>query len=124
MNPLFAALASITLSALAQIVLKSGMAQVVAAHPVARQGRYDAAELLAILLNPLVASGFVLYGLGALVWLYVLARWDVSKAYPLVGLGFVLTALFALVLLGERLTVDRMAGTALICAGIFLIARS
>jgi drug/metabolite transporter (DMT)-like permease len=124
LNPIIAALASITISALAQIILKSGMTQVVATNPAAKDGRFPVEQLFSALLNPLVASGFVLYGLGAVIWLYVLARWDVSKAYPLVGFGFVLTALFALFWLGERLSLERIAGTVLICAGIFFISRS
>ena len=43
--------------------------------------------------NKFLITGFMLYGLGAIVWLGVLAKWDVSKAYPLVGLGFLLSAL-------------------------------
>ena len=43
--------------------------------------------------NLVVIGGFGLYCLGALVWLVVLARADVSYAYPFLGLGFILTML-------------------------------
>ena len=38
-----------------------------------------------------MVAGLALYGLGAMVWLYVLARLPLSAAYPFVGLGFILT---------------------------------
>jgi multidrug transporter EmrE-like cation transporter len=57
------------------------------------------------------------------VWLAVLSRWDVSKAYPLVGVGFALAVGIGW-LLGESVNAQRIAGVALIVAGIVLTARS
>ena len=79
--------------------------------------------LLFVLGNKFIIGGFLLYGLGAIVWLGVLSRWDVSKAYPLVGVGFGLTAIIGL-LIGEQVTLPRAMGVALICAGVFLVGRS
>jgi len=76
-----------------------------------------------ILTNHFVISGLMLYALGAIVWLGVLARWDVSKAYPMVGLGFGLTVAIGF-LLGEQVTLLRIIGVILICTGVFLISRS
>lgn len=77
------AVTSIALSVAAQFALKAGMSSAevkeALSHPVALR------TILAILTNKFVVGGFVLYGLGAVVWLGVLSRWDVSKAYPLVG---------------------------------------
>ena len=72
---------------------------------------------------PAVLTGFALYGLGALVWLLVLAEWDVSKAYPLVGLGFAATLLIGWSI-GEHVTIVRAIGVVLICAGVALVGRS
>lgn len=55
---------------------------------------------------------------GAVVWLGVLSKRDVSKAYPLVGLGFVFAVVIGY-LLGEQLTFPRVSGAALISAGFF-----
>jgi multidrug transporter EmrE-like cation transporter len=65
----------------------------------------------------------MLYGLGALAWLRVLANWEVSKAYPFVGLGFAFTMGIGLIV-GEHLTLLRLSGVALICAGVFLVSQS
>jgi drug/metabolite transporter (DMT)-like permease len=74
--------------------------------------------------NPNVLLGVVCYGLGFLVWLIVLAKAEVSYAYPLISLGYVFTAILARVLLGEAVSFTRMAGILVTCLGVFLIARS
>lgn len=89
MHPLFLALISICLSVAAQFLLKAGMSN--HAAKTALTSSSGLSNLLTIFAQPYVISGFVLYGLGAVVWLSVLSRWDVSKAYPLVGIGFALT---------------------------------
>jgi len=113
-------LASVTLSALAQLALKSGTAS---AAPARYKGGAGT-ELLAMGQSPLVLAGLALYGLGAVLWLFVLARAPLSLAYPFVGLGFILTMLAGTLLLGEQLTAGRIAGTLLIACGCALVARS
>ncbi|MGP8049398.1 MAG: EamA family transporter [Desulfobaccales bacterium] len=74
--------------------------------------------------NPYILIGVICYGLGFLVWLVVLAKAEVSYAYPLISLGYVFTAILARVLIGEAVTFSRMAGILVICLGVFLVARS
>jgi drug/metabolite transporter (DMT)-like permease len=74
--------------------------------------------------NPYILLGMLCYGLGFLVWLVVLAKAEVSYAYPLISLGYVFTAILARVLIGEAVTLSRMAGILIICLGVFLVARS
>lgn len=74
--------------------------------------------------NPYVLMGLFCYGLGFLVWLIVLAKAEVSYAYPMISLGYVLTALLAWQLFGENVTFIRMAGIVVTCLGVFIIARS
>lgn len=115
------ALASIALSVAAQFCLKAGMSS-----PAVRGLAGESLgwrTLPAVLGNGFVLSGFLLYGLGAVVWLAVLTKWDVSKAYPMVGLGFGMTAIVGL-LMGENVSMLRGAGIALICAGVFLVGKS
>ena len=68
--------------------------------------------------------GLGIYFASAAVWLLVLARVDVSLAYPFVGLGFVVTMLLAWAVHGEVLSTGRIAGTLMICAGVVVLARS
>jgi drug/metabolite transporter (DMT)-like permease len=74
--------------------------------------------------NPYVLLGLVCYGLGFMVWLVVLAKAEVSYAYPLISLGYIFTAILARLLIGEPLSLTRMSGILVICAGVFLVARS
>lgn len=74
--------------------------------------------------NPYVLLGLMCYGMGFMVWLIVLAKAEVSYAYPMISLGYVFTALLAWMLFGENVTLTRMAGIFITCLGVFIIARS
>lgn len=114
-------LASVGLSAIAQVTLKLGMSSKrVQDTLVTVGGRLDSA--LTILTEPMVLIGLGLYGIGALTWLLVLAKLDVSAAYPFLGLGFVITMLLGWLLLGESIGFLRVIGAVLISIGIVLVA--
>lgn len=113
--------ASVTLSSLAQIMLKHGMSTSLV--QTALQQSWPTAAY-AVLTNMFIIGGLALYALGAMVWLAVLARIDVSMAYPFVALGFLLTMILAILTLGEAVSATRMLGTVLIAAGALLVARS
>jgi len=74
--------------------------------------------------NPYIILGVFCYGMGFLVWLIVLAKAEVSYAYPMISLGYVFTAILAYHLLGEHVTVTRFVGILITCLGVFIIARS
>jgi multidrug transporter EmrE-like cation transporter len=80
--------------------------------------------LLLAFRSPMVWLGLALYGLGALAWILVLTRMDLSLAYPFLALNFVLIAVVSRLFLGETIPAMRWAGIAVICFGIVLIARS
>lgn len=111
----------VLLNVAGQLSLKFGMSKI---------GNFalSAASLPAVFFkaafNPYVLLGLFCYGMGFLVWLIVLAKAEVSYAYPMISLGYVLTALLAWQLFGENVTVIRMAGIVVTCLGVFLIARS
>lgn len=121
MSSLLVAFASILLSVTAQFLLKMGMSSAVVRAATAQP--FGARALLAVLTNGFVFGGLAVYALGAVVWLSVLAKMDVSKAYPLVGAGFAITALIGIIV-GEQVTVGRLTGIALICAGVAFVSRS
>src|SRR3546814_10668309 len=74
--------------------------------------------------SDLIILGLGLYGIGALLWLFVLGRAPLSLAYPFVGIGFILTMLAGAFWLNESISVARAAGTLLIAVGCVLVARS
>lgn len=117
----FIAFLSICLSVAAQFSLKAGMAS--PSVKAAMAAPLSLTTFSTVFLNLHVVLGFVLYGLGAVIWLSVLSKWEVSKAYPMVGLGFLLTLIVG-AMLGEQVGAYRVLGTVLICGGVILIART
>lgn len=77
-----------------------------------------------ILSSPWVLLGLTLYGIGAVAWIAVLARLDLSLAYPLLALNFVLITLSSRLILGEAVPTMRWIGMLVICVGIVIVARS
>ena len=113
---------SVVLSSLAQLVLKLGMSSPDLHAALAGKDWFDIA--LAVATSGLIPLGIALYGIGAVLWLWILSRTDLSFAYPFVGVAFILTMLFGLVFLGEPVGIERVAGTLLIVGGVTLVARS
>jgi len=116
------ALVSIAMSAVAQVLLKAGMTGAGVRGAIAEGAALGIVR--AVLLSPGVMGGLLLYGLGTVLWLAVLARAELSQAYPFVGLSFVLTAAMGYFLFADAMTAGRIAGIALIVAGVVLVGRS
>lgn len=85
----------------------------------------DPMALIELILNtPAIVAGLLLYALGALSWIVVLSRLDLSVAYPFVALNFVLITIVSRVVLSEPVPALRWVGITVICIGILLVARS
>jgi drug/metabolite transporter (DMT)-like permease len=115
-------LLSVTLSGIAQVSFKMGVST-----PGVREAMTSGGVsqlVMAFLLSPAVLAGLAMYGVGTLIWLSVLARIDLSLAYPFVGLSFLLTAILGHFLFHEAFHAGRILGTALVVAGVVLVARS
>jgi drug/metabolite transporter (DMT)-like permease len=113
----------VLLSASAQIALKRG----VSSAPVQALLKGEGATpefILHAAFAPLVILGLALYVLSTLLWLLVLAKADVSYAYPFVSLGFVVITLYAHFVMSEPLSALKMSGIAFIVVGVFCVARS
>lgn len=81
-------------------------------------------SLLQQFLAPQSIIGLALYFAAAICYMLALRRIPVSVAFPSVSLSYVLVALLAFWLYGEPLTLPKLAGIALVCAGVVLITRS
>lgn len=72
----------------------------------------------------LLALGACLYISSFAAWLIILARNELSSAYPTaIGLTLVFSTVGASVLLSEALTAGRLVGIGLIFIGILLVTR-
>ncbi|HOO71580.1 MAG TPA: EamA family transporter [Spirochaetota bacterium] len=112
---------SVLLSSVAQIVLKTGMSDTGVINAINLNPGFPV--IRAIATNYWVLGGLFLYFSSALVWLFVLAKVDVSLAYPFVGVGFIFTMLLGYFILGEALTVSKVMGTVLIVIGVIFLTR-
>ena len=116
------AVISILLSAAAQVILKLGMSRLVSSSAV--HSTDTGPLVVAALASPIVWLGLATYGASALAWLGVLARLDLSLAYPFVALGFVLTCFFGVLMFHEPLGALKLTGVALVVAGVLLVGLS
>ena len=121
MNVFLLALMSILMSVAAQFSLKAGVTELRAGLLTGAPGILQ--SFIAFASNRFLILGFMLYGLGAIVWLSVLAKWDVSKAYPIVGLGFLMSAAVGFAM-GEPVTLLRLFGVLLIVTGVLVVTMS
>lgn len=116
-------LAAVSFAAMGQLFMKLGMNLL---------GRIDSLDSLQAILFSLpghwfgllwVGAGIGCYGLGLLLWLQLLARVDLSIAYPLASLAYILVYLGAIILPGvdETPTLLRTLGILVIVAGVVLV---
>ncbi len=113
-------LLSVSFGVAGQTALKLGVSQPGAAE--AATGLFSIVGL--IFKSPLVMLGLLFYALGALAWIAVLSRLDLSVAYPFLALNFVLVTISSRFLLGETVPPLRWLGILVIIAGILLVAKS
>ena len=115
-------LSSVALSAIAQICLKAGMIAPDVQSAIADGSTLQIARAVAC--SALVVGGLALYGIGAVLWLFVLAKAELSQAYPFVGLSFIITTALGALLFHEAMSIGRAAGALLVIIGVVLVARS
>ena len=69
------------------------------------------------------AIGFALYGLGFLIWMYILIRMPLSVAFPIAAGSLILaTQVIGYFLLGEKISLLHGFGATSIIVGIALIS--
>ena len=105
-------LLSVALNAAGQICFKA-----------ARMAQPDA-SVLALFLHPETWGGLLIYGLSAVCWLWVLARAQLSLAYPILSLTFPIVLGLSAVFFAETITPLRWAGVGVIVVGVSLLART
>lgn len=113
---------AMTIAICGQVSLKTGMNEVGKIDVSIETNYVDTAKKVAS--KPIIWFGLFLYGLGAIVWLVVLSRVDLSFAYPMLSISYVLIVIISIVRFGEQITFSRIIGTLLICTGVIFITRS
>jgi multidrug transporter EmrE-like cation transporter len=121
MNPYTLIFVGVLLNAAAQLLLKAGT-NAVGRFAFTADNIVPVATRLAF--EPHIVAGCACYAVSLVVWIMGLSRVPVSIAYPLLSLGYVINAAAAWYVFGEALNAVRLAGIALIVAGVFLVARA
>ena len=74
--------------------------------------------------NPVLFLGLVSFGLALVAYCFVLAKINLSIAYPLMtSLGFLIVILASWLFLGENISKIQIVGFTCIIAGVWMVAR-
>ncbi len=112
------ALFSISLGAVGQFLLKVGVSRI-GGISFARENLVGTTVKIAT--QPFIVAGIVLFVLSMVVWLAVLSKMELSRAYPMVSISYVLVAVMARVFLGESITTSRALGIVIVLIGVVLV---
>ncbi|MCL6445331.1 MAG: EamA family transporter [Alicyclobacillus sp.] len=85
-------------------------------------GGVSVANLAALMLNPWILLGLVLYVVATVLWFYVLSKVSLSLAYPLQSLSYVLGQFASRFVLHESVPWTRWAGVCVILLGVAIVA--
>ena len=83
------------------------------------RGRQDLLEFV----NLPITAGFVLYGIGTLVWIYALSYEKLVNVYAFTALTFVIVYLAGVFVVGEKISIAGVCGILLVLAGLYLITQ-
>lgn len=86
-----------------------------------RVGGTTPADLLRLALDPYLVMALAIYGIGTVIWVFVLKTVPLTVAYPFMALTFCAVPLLAWGLLGETLSLRYAMGAGLIMAGLVVI---
>jgi drug/metabolite transporter (DMT)-like permease len=120
MNHLALILISVVLTSLGQLFFKKGMMILDHQHQQASLWKLMGYAFG----NGYVLLGFLSFGAGAVLWLAVLAKEEVSYAYPLSSLGYIIVLIGSFLLFQEHISLSRVIGILLLVMGVFFIEYS
>ena len=109
---LVAVLFSVALNAAGQLLFKA--ARIAQPH----------ASVMQLFLQPDVWFGLLIYGLSSISWLWVLARAQLSLAYPILSLTFPIVLGLSVLFFAEAIAPLRWVGVGVIVVGVSLLART
>jgi len=117
MNTYFVLSLAIILNAVANILMKVAMLK--------QEKTTDILTMVTqSITNPILFLGIISFGLALVAYCYVLAKINLSIAYPLMtSLGFLIVILASWLFLGENISKLQMVGFFCIIAGVWMVAR-
>lgn len=114
-------LLTLALTVYGQLVLKWQMGS---AGPMPAGGLEKLQFLLLQFLNPWILTGFLAAFAASLAWMAAMTRFELTYAYPFMSLAFIIVMVFSIGFLGEAFSTQKALGTALVVAGLVVVARA
>lgn len=111
----------VLLNASAQLMLKAATS---ATGPIVLSWSGMTAATPRMLMHAGWWGGLVCYAASVLIWVLALSRAPVSVIYPMLSIGYIVNAIAAMFLFGEVLSPTKIAGIAIIVAGVCILTRS
>ena len=110
-------------------VLSGAFAQTMMKMGTRRLGQFTGVTALQylsrLLLSPLILLAIAAYGIGVVIYMFVLSRTDLSFIYPVMtGLGLTCATIISATLFREQISLTRLAGIGVVILGVFLVSRS
>ena len=112
------ALVSIALGAVGQVILKIGADKL---GSLSFTGSALGSDLLRVIKTPEIIFGMFFFGLSSLLWIKVLTRMELSRAYPLVSISYIIVAVLSFVILREHFTMQKILGIVVIITGVIVL---
>ncbi|UOF91474.1 EamA family transporter [Fodinisporobacter ferrooxydans] len=81
----------------------------------------DVMSVLYILLNPYILTGLTMYFISAILWIIILAKYELSFVSPLLSINYVFALFVGYYFFNENLNLYKWLGVILITAGVILI---
>lgn len=78
---------------------------------------------LSLLTNWQFAACGICFGLGSLLWMYIVKHFPLSMAYPMVSLSYVFGMLSAIIFFHEDVSFTKWIGVLLIMIGCYFIVK-
>ena len=108
----------------AQYLIKLGANQLAAEQHSVHGGSVSLeAAVMGIFTNPAIFSGYCLYGVFTILFVFALRHGELSILYPLISLGYVWVAIIGVVAFHEAMNPFKLAGIAIIMAGVTVLGR-
>jgi multidrug transporter EmrE-like cation transporter len=104
------------ISAAAQVLIKTG-ANRMAGHPSLFT------TLLSLVLIPSLFGGYALYAVMTVILVVALRHGELSVLYPIIALSYIWVAILSVIVFHESMNGFKVAGIALIIAGVAVLGR-
>jgi drug/metabolite transporter (DMT)-like permease len=83
----------------------------------------SAATIVKAVFSPYILSGFIAYASSTVLWLYILSKMPLSRAYPIQALAYPTVLILSSVLFNESISVTRWVGVCIIILGIVIVVQ-